>query len=175
MNDLLLRRVEQTPTPLTAVRAADRLHGVDAFASSVLKRWISTQMSHAELSAWMDECDKEQSCLGGSQSFTIGGVQGLLIIRSVGREPGGRQRFELDERLMPPAEILRFGLSNRESEVLSLIVQGADPEDQSPTHLACRPATVKKHVEHIYERLGVHDRQASITFVFDTLLGDPHL
>ena len=47
VNDLLLRRVEQTPTPLTAVRAADRLHGVEAFATSVLKRWVSTQMSHA--------------------------------------------------------------------------------------------------------------------------------
>ena len=122
----------------------------------------------------MDQCDKEQPALGGRHTFTIGGVQGLLIIRYVGREPGGRQRFELDERLLPPAEFIRFGLSNRERKVLSLIVQGADTKSIA-THLACRPATVKKHVEHIYERLGVHDRHAAITFVFDALLGDSHL
>jgi DNA-binding NarL/FixJ family response regulator len=34
---------------------------------------------------------------------------------------------------------------------------------------------VKKHLEHIYDRLGVHDRQSAIRFAFDTLLGDSRL
>ncbi len=171
-SDLLRRRLASTPAPLTAVRESDGLSGVGPSATDALERWLTPCSDDADLAAWMDRCEHAEPGIRRAEPFTIVSAQGVLRLRYLGQDPDGLSRFEIDERLVPPGALVPLGLSNRECEVLSLLVQGA-PTKTIASRLQCRPATVKKHLEHIYERLGVHDRQSAVTFVFEALEGDP--
>ena len=52
-------------------------------------------------------------------------------------------------------------LSDREQEVLELIAQGLSaPEIGERIHLST--ATVKTHLQHLYEKLGVSERAAAV-------------
>jgi len=55
-----------------------------------------------------------------------------------------------------------LGFSPREAEVLFWLVQTKCP-DEIATRLSCRCGTVKKHLEHIYKKLGVQTRVAAVT------------
>lgn len=57
-----------------------------------------------------------------------------------------------------------FDLSQRESEVLSLIMQGRNVPAVAEELVVSRN-TVQTHVRHIYERLGIHSRQELVAFV----------
>jgi DNA-binding CsgD family transcriptional regulator len=52
-------------------------------------------------------------------------------------------------------------LSPREAQVLTLAGRGLSVREIGEG-LAIRPATVKTHLEHIYRKLGVHDRTAAV-------------
>ena len=52
-------------------------------------------------------------------------------------------------------------LSPREGEVIKLIAQGLSVPDIA-THLHLAPTTVRTHVKHLYEKLGVSDRAAAV-------------
>ena len=60
--------------------------------------------------------------------------------------------------------IARFGLSPREAEVLSLIVRGRSVPHISQRLFISR-STVKTHISHLYEKLGVSDRQEMIDVI----------
>jgi DNA-binding CsgD family transcriptional regulator/PAS domain-containing protein len=62
-----------------------------------------------------------------------------------------------------------LGLTEREGEVLVQLVRGHSTGDIATT-LGMQPATVRKHLEHIYTKLGVHDRTAAIAQAIDALL-----
>ncbi|MDO9380973.1 MAG: LuxR C-terminal-related transcriptional regulator [Nocardioidaceae bacterium] len=53
-------------------------------------------------------------------------------------------------------------LTEREREVLVLLEQGLTAV-QIGRRLAITPATVRKHLEHLYAKLGVHDRLSAAT------------
>jgi DNA-binding CsgD family transcriptional regulator len=62
--------------------------------------------------------------------------------------------------------LLPLGLTPREAEVLYWVSQGkTNPE--IGLILAVSVATVKKHVEHIFEKIGVENRSAAILRVID--------
>ena len=65
--------------------------------------------------------------------------------------------------------IERYALSPRESEVLSLIVRGRSVPHISQ-RLAISASTTKTHIAHIYEKLGVCDRQEMIDLIESTEL-----
>jgi DNA-binding CsgD family transcriptional regulator len=67
------------------------------------------------------------------------------------------------------AELLEtLGLSHREAEVLFLIMDGkTNPEIASALHLSI--STVRKHLEHIYFKLGVQTRAAAVVSAFKKL------
>ncbi len=67
-----------------------------------------------------------------------------------------------------PAPLEGLGLTPREAEVLLWIAQGKGNPDIA-TILGCRPATVKKHTIHIFEKLGVEGRPAAILRALETL------
>jgi DNA-binding CsgD family transcriptional regulator len=60
----------------------------------------------------------------------------------------------------PPERIDRFGLTRRECEVLAWLSRGKTNRDIS-TILGTSPRTVQKHVEHIFQKLGVGTRTAA--------------
>jgi len=57
------------------------------------------------------------------------------------------------------------GLSPREHEVLGLVAQGLT-NNQVARMLWISPGTVRKHLENVYEKLGVHTRTGAIAAVF---------
>ena len=66
-----------------------------------------------------------------------------------------RDQVAVDDK--PPPEVL----SQRELEVLALIADGATNR-QTAARLFVSEATVKAHLLHIYEELGVRDRAAAV-------------
>lgn len=52
----------------------------------------------------------------------------------------------------------QFGLTSREAEILALLVQGKQ-QGQIAQDLYIAPSTVKTHIKHLYQKLGVHSRK----------------
>jgi DNA-binding CsgD family transcriptional regulator len=76
----------------------------------------------------------------------------------------------LRERPRPGAQELleRLGLSAREAEVVSWLVQGkSNPEIARILGIA--PRTVHKHLERIYAHLGVENRTAAVVHILDVV------
>jgi len=89
-------------------------------------------------------------------------VEEQLIVRVVGREEGHFQLL-LEERgdLLTPARLRQaLKLTPRESEVLFWIVRGKTSPEIAGI-LSCMPATVAKHTERIFAKLGVETRTAA--------------
>jgi len=68
----------------------------------------------------------------------------------------------LEERAgrLDPAALAPLGLTARESEVLAWVAEGKSNE-QIAAILGARPATVAKHLERVYRKLGVESRTAA--------------
>jgi DNA-binding NarL/FixJ family response regulator len=76
----------------------------------------------------------------------------------------------LDDRSEPCIEkcLQKLGLTPRQVEVMHMIIKGK--ELTAIAHeLGCTEATVRKHVENLYRRLGVQTRTAAIAQVLDTI------
>ena len=67
---------------------------------------------------------------------------------------------EVNDAQTVQATMLAFGLTLRESEVLYWVVKGKANRDIGDI-LGSSPATVKKHLERVYEKLGVETRTAA--------------
>jgi DNA-binding CsgD family transcriptional regulator len=92
-----------------------------------------------------------------------------LTVRFV---PGGRgpdllwlieRPFERDSK-----PLQRLGLSEREAEVLWFLTKGQSTKEIA-RHLAISTGTVKKHLEHVYRKLGVANATAAVAQAFDAL------
>lgn len=59
-----------------------------------------------------------------------------------------------------PTSLEPLGLTRREAEVLHWVAQGKSNADVA-TILGTSPGTVKKHLAHIYKKLGVETRTAA--------------
>lgn len=60
-----------------------------------------------------------------------------------------------------PADLLPLGVSEREADVLYWLIEGKGNADIAAI-LGVAPSTVKKHLEHIFEKLGVENRTSAI-------------
>jgi DNA-binding NarL/FixJ family response regulator len=65
---------------------------------------------------------------------------------------------------LPDAAPPEWGLTTRESEVLSLLTEGA-PNAQIATALFVSVETVRSHVKQVYRKLGVHTRSQATSLV----------
>ena len=70
-----------------------------------------------------------------------------------------------EERLnvFDPQALKPIGLTQRESEVLGWVAEGKSNNDVGLI-LGIRSVTVKKHLEHIFEKMGVETRTAAVAF-----------
>lgn len=83
----------------------------------------------------------------------------------------GPDLLSIDDR---PAEtdaalLQRLGLSDREAEVLWHLMKGHSSRDTA-RNLNISPATVKKHLEHVYRKLGVSTSVAAVAQAVDALV-----
>jgi DNA-binding response OmpR family regulator/DNA-binding CsgD family transcriptional regulator len=80
------------------------------------------------------------------------------------------QMIILEERGAPagPSALLKLGLTAREAEVLYWIAQGKSNPDIA-TILEANVRTVHKHVEHIFQKLGLETRNAAMLAALEVL------
>ncbi|MEN9366363.1 MAG: hypothetical protein RL489_721 [Pseudomonadota bacterium] len=90
-----------------------------------------------------------------------GDGQWLLVLR------------EADDAAALEALSLAFGLTPREAEVLYWVARGKTNRDIGDI-LGSSPATVKKHLEHVYEKLGVETRTAAASLALARSPMRPH-
>lgn len=103
------------------------------------------------------------------EPFAIEGSCGTLVIRGCQYDVNFLLLFE-EEEVAPVSvsALIRLGLTQRESEILSWVVQGkTNPE--IGTILGISPRTVQKHLERVYSRLGVENRHAAIMIALGTM------
>jgi DNA-binding CsgD family transcriptional regulator len=60
--------------------------------------------------------------------------------------------------------LLQLGLTPRQAEVIHLMMKGKETSSIA-LDLGCREATVRKHLENLYRRLGVQTRTAAIAHI----------
>jgi DNA-binding CsgD family transcriptional regulator len=92
-----------------------------------------------------------------------------LVVLFVVDHAGHSQLLLREERttLSPqPLEVL--GVTKREAEVLLWVTQGKTNQDIAEI-LAMKPRTVHKHLEHIYNKLGVENRTAAASRAIEIL------
>ena len=100
---------------------------------------------------------------GRSRPFTITGDNGRLYLRVLPSARSDQRIIVVDERpagdLAPPAA---SELTGREIQVLDLLATGRSSHEIA-TYLRVSVRTIHKHLEHVYPKLGVHDRTAAAT------------
>ena len=76
--------------------------------------------------------------------------------------------LEEDSTEVPTEQLVHFGLSRQETEILGWIVRGkSNPEIATILSIGVR--TIHKHVEHIYLKLMVENRHAAISLAFEAM------
>jgi DNA-binding CsgD family transcriptional regulator len=99
---------------------------------------------------------------GADGPLVLDGPGGRVVARWLPAGPdGGPDAVVLSLERPPPRadELVGLGLSRRQAEVLALVARG-DTNGQVAAALGLSPRTVQKHLEHIFDRLGVRTRAA---------------
>ena len=66
-------------------------------------------------------------------------------------------------KVFDPRSLQSIGLTQRETEVLAWVAEGKSNNDVGLI-LGIRSVTVKKHLEHIFEKMGVETRTAAVAY-----------
>jgi len=87
----------------------------------------------------------------------------FLAIRLVADYARGQHLLLMEELPMhaPPDRLLGLGLTPREAEVLAWVAQGKTNRETGVI-LGLSPRTVQKHLERVFEKLGVENRTGAI-------------
>lgn len=88
--------------------------------------------------------------------------------RHVEQETAAQQRVEFKPNFDSPAPLAALGLTPREAEVLLWVAQGKS-NGEIGTILGMSEKTVKIHVGHIFEKLGVDNRNAATLRAIEVL------
>ena len=71
--------------------------------------------------------------------------------------------FQEQPAVFEPDSLVTIGLTPREREVLAWVAEGKSNNDVGII-LGIRAVTVKKHLEHIFKKMGVETRTAAVVF-----------
>lgn len=92
----------------------------------------------------------------------------LAAIRSRLDRESLRQTSSFDPDFTSPAPLIALGLTAREAEVLLWIAQGKS-NGEIGLIISAAENTVKKHVQHIFEKLGLDSRNAATVLALEKL------
>ena len=109
----------------------------------------------------------------GADDYLVKPVRVVDLLKAIAARLERAQQqsgFNADFGSAVPLE--KLGLSAREAEILLWVAQGKSNFEASII-LNISAATVKKHLEHIYEKLGVEGRNAASLRALETLSGKP--
>lgn len=129
------------------------------------------QYAPRRLTDWIADTDKARQV--GQDSHPLVVLRGArrLIFLAFDQTGEGEWlimlREESDSALID-ALMLSFNLTTRESEVLYWVIKGKTNRDVGDI-LGTSPGTVKKHLEHVFEKLGVETRTAAAALVMNRI------
>ncbi len=110
-------------------------------------------------------------CAADRLPEAIGAEGAALVVRRFAeRDRADLQMLVLEERGSPPgpSALLALGLTAREAEVLYWIAQGKSNPDVAQI-IGANVRTVHKHVEHIFQKLGLETRNAAMLAALEIL------
>lgn len=102
--------------------------------------------------------------VAGAAPVVVAGGERSLVARLVparGREEPDALLLEARSEPLGLEQVRALGLTRRQAEVLRLVALGSSTE-QVAAALGISPATVRKHLEHVYDRLGVTSRTGAV-------------
>lgn len=143
-------------------------------------RWLAeyfpgSRSTPAELDAWIRRArDERQAALRPPTPFVVERPDRRLTARLAPDLPDGHWLVLLDEQAqsLAPSALRPLGLSLRECEVLACVATGKTNADVAIL-LGISVGTVKKHLEHIFDRLGVETRSAAVVRALDAVRAVP--
>jgi len=156
---VLERGLEESETAVLALGTDGAIVSAGGAALDLLRAYFPAAGGSAlpaEVAEWL------RGAPGQSPApLVVAGDRGRLTVREAAAD-SPRSLLVLEEERTATAEELRsLGLTRRQGEVLHLLARGAGTE-RIAAELFISPQTVRKHLEHIYRRLGVHTREAAV-------------
>jgi DNA-binding NarL/FixJ family response regulator len=126
-----------------------------AWRSPQAAAWLREFHPQGLPAAWADDGVPEQRSIGADGR--------VLVVRHAGAVGLGERMLLLRLQAAsdaPPSRLSTASLTPRETEVLSWIAKGKTNRDVGEI-LGMSPRTVNKHLEHVFEKLGVETRAAA--------------
>ncbi len=143
-----------------------------AWRSPQATRWLEDAFAHAEAPAELAAAWLVQAQRDGEQTLALADGRQLLA-RHMGTS-GLAESMLLLSHARPeaaaPRRLQQVALTPRETEVLSWLTKGKTNRDIADI-LGMSPRTVNKHLEHIFEKLGVETRTAAAAIAGQLLQG----
>ncbi len=116
-----------------------------------VRRWLGAALAAP---AGVDDVDRPRAPL------VIARADARLSLRVVGRREAPLLLLQEQRTAVDAGRLRRLGLTRREADVLRLVAIGSTSAEVG-RRLGISGATVAKHLEHIYRRLGVASRTAA--------------
>ena len=177
------RQMRQARTALDAfgqatvsVRASDgKLVWQTPLARSLLSEYFACNGKEAppRLLAWIDEAIGAKS-LGRPPNQLVCTIGSKRLLASFHDQTGDDEWLvvlrEENDASAVESLIAAFRLTQREAEVLYWVVQGKTSKDIGDI-LGSSPRTVNKHLEHVFEKLGVETRTSAANLAMSKMWG----
>ena len=159
-----------------AVRAADgKLVWQTPLARKLLKDYFSNpeEVAPEELLAWIRDANQARRCNREPRPLLV--AQGNRRLLASFHDQTGDEEWlvvlrEENDASAIESLIAAFRLTQREAEVLYWVVQGKTSNDIGDI-LGNSPRTVNKHLEHVFEKLGVETRTAAANLALGKMRG----
>lgn len=155
--------LEEEAAAIVLLDGRRRVEYASELALQLLEAYGGTELSWA-IDEWLDRA-------GPPDDLRVEGPRGNLGVRALPR-PGspGSLMLLLSERRRGPLsgdELAAVGLTRREAQILRAVARGLDNAAIS-AELGVSVATVRKHLERIYRKLGVHSRTEAAALALGT-------
>ena len=157
-------------------------NGAVRFATRLARQWLTSYFGHRGMRAkrlpealqrWVKfhvtTVGRPSDVSATGKPLVVEGPENRLVVRLIPAEGGSLLLLQQQHTVPRPASLEALGLSRREAEVLAWVAQGKT-DAAIGTILSLSPRTVAKHLEHIYERLGVENRLAAAALTFTSPL-----
>ncbi|MBK7417427.1 MAG: response regulator transcription factor [Dechloromonas sp.] len=159
-----------------AVRAVDgKLVWQTPLARKLLKDYFANpeEVAPEELLAWIRDANQARRCNREPRPLLV--AQGNRRLLASFHDQTGDEEWlvvlrEENDASAIESLIAAFRLTQREAEVLYWVVQGKTSNDIGDI-LGNSPRTVNKHLEHVFEKLGVETRTAAANLALGKMRG----
>ncbi len=159
-----------------AVRAADRrIVWQTPLARQLLAAYFATPetVTPEELQSWISAALRARA--EGREAPALVVADGKRRLLASFHDQSGEEEWllvlrEENDASAVEALIAAFRLTQREAEVLYWVVQGKTSKDIGDI-LGSSPRTVNKHLEHVFEKLGVETRTAAANLALGKIRG----